>query len=168
MLCFLYCCPYFTLWVNRHNPTVSPLYSHCTRTVPSLYPHCTPLYPHCTPTVPSLPPLYPYCTPTVSLLYPHCIPTVSPLYPHCIPTVPSLYPHCILTVSPLYLRKTGYCLHFLCLNHSYSPIPVSIDIKGSKKYVRSQKDRDVFRIRQPWNFIYISIQVVLLILLAIL
>ena len=30
-------------------------------------------------------------------------------------------------------RKTGYCTHFLCLNHSYSTIPVSIDIKGSKK-----------------------------------
>ena len=150
MLCFLYCCPYFTLWVNRHTPTISPLYSHCTRTSLSLYPHCTP-------TVLSLPPLYPYSTRTVSLLY-----------PHCIPTVPSLYPHYILTVSLLYPRKTGYCLHFMYLNHSYSLILVSIDIKGSKEYVRSQKDSDIFRNRQPCNFIYISIQVVLLILLAIL
>ena len=65
-------------------------------------------------------------------------------------------------------RKTGYCLHFQCLSHSYSPIPVSVDIKDSKKYVRSQKYSDMFWVRQPWNFIYISIQVVLLILLAIL
>ena len=43
-----------------------------------------------------------------------------------------LLKHSNLTKTMFY-HVSKDCLHFLCLNHSYGPIPVSLAIKGSKK-----------------------------------
>ena len=64
-------------------------------------------------------------------------------------------------------RKSGYCLHFLCLSHIYSQIQdfLLLKVQNIRKKPRGKHNISV---RQPWSLIYISIQTVLFIFLAIL